>query len=561
MLTGRPQTARHIRWICVAVLPLLIRGVLAEGDQLDLRAFQPQWQVGQKWEVETIMRQTQEGRTPEAERRAKPVRWQFEVQGVEPCDGQDCYRVRIRSLLPGVPPESMLWVERQSMTLRRLRMQIPAADGLRTIEETYRSASGQPFPAFAAISVPPVVLPVFLSGTKGQATFHYESASRSDGAKALGDLGFGFVVEQTVHVPRRADAVSLLPEDHAKVLQQRPTIQVRLKSARDMGTRSLPARAMLVLVISLCPGVLPGQIDEGMARHVPWSGSYWPIRQGALILGPLTKYDRTTGHQAAAVAQHYRARFDGQPEDDPQDIYPDQLWRVLRLFLQQRGIPLIVDIEGGTQVWNYPVYAYRVDYRPAGSGNWYLGEMTLWMADDAVSEDMVGVKVSKQSYYFRFQIREGAAQLGSGRWVEPIIDNHPDFAWYPYLVQAENPELHYDKVKQLVDRTAAGPTGETVVPPAFGESNEPGIVAIPLDSQIATSVVPIPPPNVVRPNTVPAEANGVGGPRPGVEQPVERPPAGTSSNLPPRLLSPIELLSLVTDQTSKFILDVTVDTF
>ena len=40
-------------------------------------------------------------------------------------------------------------------------------------------------------------------------------------------------------------------------------------------------------------------VDEGMTRFVPWSGSYWPIRDGQLIHGPLRKYDQATGHRAA----------------------------------------------------------------------------------------------------------------------------------------------------------------------------------------------------------------------------------------------------------------------
>ncbi len=285
------------------------------------------------------------------------------------------------------------------------------------------------------------------------------------------------------------------------------------------GNRPMRRRA-IVLVWGIALGLtigfqrLQAGVDEGMARFVPWSGSYWPIREGMLIHGPLRKYDQATGRRAAAweldqnpplpsvpewygychawaaaavtdkepvssmvaqdvagrplplgvgdqkgmltachtddVAQHYGVRFQGEAGEDPQDIYPDELWRVLKLYIKQRGVPLIVDIESGTQVWNYPVYAYRVEYRPTEQEGVYFAEMSLWMADDAVPPDTVGVQVSKQTYYFMFRLQGGQAVLGTSRWVEPSVQSHPDFAWFPYVVRPENPEVQYEAVRRLI---------------------------------------------------------------------------------------------------------------
>ena len=369
-------------------------------------------------------------------------------------------------------------------------------------------------------------------------------------------------------------------------------------------------------------------VDEGVTRYVPWSGSYWPIREGALIRGPLAKYDRITGRQAARwefqenpphgevpewfgychawsaaavldhepsrmqaaigldgapvnlgiddqkglltachtddVAQHYGIRYDGQPDDDPQDIYPDQLWRVLKLYVQQRGVPIIIDVESGTQVWNYPVYAYRVVYRPTGQGDRYFAEMTLWMADDAVPPNILGVQISKQTFYFTFSLREGAAQLGTGRWVEPSVNNHPDFAWFPYVVRAENPEVDYERVRQLLGFPAADaspiPLGPGNIPSATGDPSAPPTTSIPLDNRGTHPTVLTVPPNTIpvlpsQPTESPA---GLGGVHVTPGGHVENPTAAAPQ---PWLLSPMELLSLILNQTSHFDLDVTVDKF
>lgn len=40
-------------------------------------------------------------------------------------------------------------------------------------------------------------------------------------------------------------------------------------------------------------------LEKAAAEITPWSGYWWPIREGSLLV-PLGKYDRLTGHQAAA---------------------------------------------------------------------------------------------------------------------------------------------------------------------------------------------------------------------------------------------------------------------
>ena len=32
------------------------------------------------------------------------------------------------------------------------------------------------------------------------------------------------------------------------------------------------------------------------------------------------------------------------------------LWRLLKLHVKEQGVPLILDVEAGAEVWNYPVY-------------------------------------------------------------------------------------------------------------------------------------------------------------------------------------------------------------
>jgi hypothetical protein len=324
-------------------------------------------------------------------------------------------------------------------------------------------------------------------------------------------------------------------------------------------------------------------VEEGHAQVVPWSGYWWPHREGAL-LGPLGKYDRICGRQAAEwerthhparpdvpawhgychgwaasailekepgkvrparartgdsidlwvrdqkgllaashaqdVANVYGDRYgDGLGSEDIQDLAPDALWRLLKLYVKQQGVPLIVDVEAGPEVWNYPVYAYRVSYGPRGSAGEQLAQLTLWMADNGVAPDTVGVKVRRHSYWFTFQLRNQAVVLGSGRWVGPSRQDHPDFAWYPFVAVPENPEVDYPTVQQLLGTAPA---------PASGGRQPPG----------------------GNPPAAPYNPDQPGAPGEG-QPPAQRVLA----------LSPHELAALVANKTSAFDLDATVDRF
>src|SRR5262249_8607090 len=106
------------------------------------------------------------------------------------------------------------------------------------------------------------------------------------------------------------------------------------------------------------------------------------------------------GDEANLVGKRYNGAG-----DDMQAIYPGVLWRHLRLYLKQRGVPLVLDIDCKSPVWNYPVYRYRIEYRDFGSSGQKLGKMQIWMADDKVKPDHVGTLVKKKTYQFTFRMQ------------------------------------------------------------------------------------------------------------------------------------------------------------
>jgi hypothetical protein len=351
--------------------------------------------------------------------------------------------------------------------------------------------------------------------------------------------------------------------------------------------RSFVVKSVIYLPILLCATAF-GETDKGSAAQMPYSGYWWQNRAGGLT-GPLGLYDQVTGSKAAPwdlethvspdtpawhgrchaqaaascvekeptqarsvqnvafevgdlkgllcacheqdVANSYGDRYgDGNGSEDPQDLKPDELWRLLQMYVKQRKLALILDLESGDQVWNYPVYQYEVTYDAAGSG-WYDAELKLVVADNNVDPSFVGTEPALHSYTFRFQMQDGSIVMGSGEWTGASSDDHPDFGWYPYVAVAENPEVDIAQVAKIVGYEVGGSN-----PPADdGQPTSPPVVNPPTETE-----------------------------RPPTPNPVstETPTGNNTTQVLTQwndLLSPNELVSLVANKTSSFGLDVFVD--
>ena len=144
-------------------------GLAAEQEDpersVSLAQLKPQWELGDKWIVETQSRPVQVREELADQVAIRPIQWQFTVQRVEKTLENDCYRVEVRCLLPGPEqPATVLWIDRKSNALRKLQTQLPVPGGFRTMTENYHFADGQPSPVLAPINALPVDLPLLLGG-------------------------------------------------------------------------------------------------------------------------------------------------------------------------------------------------------------------------------------------------------------------------------------------------------------------------------------------------------------------------------------------------------------
>ena len=297
---------------------------------------------------------------------------------------------------------------------------------------------------------------------------------------------------------------------------------------RTAGHFLIPCLALLLSI----PLVSAGE-DRGRARYTPWSGPWWPIVRGGVIQ-PLIVYDRLTGRRAAAWESRYRPpsaaepwwgychawsaasvldrvpritrwmraangtvvpvtvgaqkgmltachdadpahvygqRYSGRPGDNYHDMNPVYLWKCLRMYVRQRGVPLILDISAGREVWNYPVFAYHVEYRLLSDGR-QLARMKILMADVAVGPTFIGTRVKAKTYLFTFRTSGRSIVMASAQWVGASRRDHPDFAWYPTGVRPRNPELSYASVRRIIASTQSRDPSDRS-PPSPEEAVQP----------------------------------------------------------------------------------------
>jgi len=275
---------------------------------------------------------------------------------------------------------------------------------------------------------------------------------------------------------------------------------------------------MGLLVLLAAPAARAGT-EEARAKVIPWSGHWWPMRKGQMSNGyrdgeapPLRKHDRVTGAKAAdwerknhyvsefpkwyghchawaaaAVSEPeptHKIRFKGEtfwvgdvkamlteshygdkatlfgerytgPNCDPDDIHPDQLWKLMQDRMGEQGLPLLMDLDNTKEVWTYPVYGYRIEYQPDRSeSDLYNCELTLFVTNTTVPPDYVGCLTLRKYYTFDVKMKDGVIEEGTGKWTGKSKKDHPDYAWYPASRGQENTELDYSLAHDLAEEAS-----------------------------------------------------------------------------------------------------------
>jgi hypothetical protein len=157
------------------------------------------------------------------------------------------------------------------------------------------------------------------------------------------------------------------------------------------------------------------------------------------------------------AAVYYGERY-SEEGDDFDDVYPggvNGFHQTLINYIANQGLPIIMDLEPGPQVWNHPVFRYEMEWFDQDHRRYVT--CTVWMVSDNVTPDFVGTQEFTRTYTYSLEI-DGMGELldEPGQWEGASVDSHPDFMWFPTYVSTEHSYLDRDTIDEIVQSEADG---------------------------------------------------------------------------------------------------------
>ena len=160
-------------------------------------------------------------------------------------------------------------------------------------------------------------------------------------------------------------------------------------------------------------------------------------------------------HQGAdAGSSIYGTRYNG---DNGQaafdDINPLDLQNVLKMYLKDNHLPILLDTDPSAEIWTYPVYKYELSYTEENGVRHCT--LKIYCATDGYEDAVIDpddtgdTHVFTKTYTYDLTL-DGNGNPVSGQWTGDSVNDHPDFAWYPETDVSGNPYISLDNVHEIM---------------------------------------------------------------------------------------------------------------
>jgi hypothetical protein len=117
------------------------------------------------------------------------------------------------------------------------------------------------------------------------------------------------------------------------------------------------------------------------------------------------------------------------------DIAPVWMDYLLRYYVRYYRYPFIMDISADSQVWNYPVFAFRRNTTDLANGSQNV-VTTVWFSSP--DYNVTGTRYISRTYTYTLTPGQ------YGVWTGNSVKDHPDFAWVP---TGKSPMAHVSETK------------------------------------------------------------------------------------------------------------------
>lgn len=249
-----------------------------------------------------------------------------------------------------------------------------------------------------------------------------------------------------------------------------------------------------------------GFCEGYQSRFVPWSGYWWPMSIGGLVTGgdynghpaPLEKYDLAAHNSANGPAARFGRQYYYDPDAlawegmclywaaasilEPEPLHkgvyngvifsvgdkkglltalydgvilqkhqisdPKDFHQILTDFIARQGMPIIMDLGAGDEIWNHPVFKYETTSTLDDNIRHYTTH--IYYAEDAVSPDYTGTYVSSATYYYYYVVDAGTGTVISSGWEGGSEEAPPKAAYEPFETEPYNPGLDPQMVREIV---------------------------------------------------------------------------------------------------------------
>ena len=267
----------------------------------------------------------------------------------------------------------------------------------------------------------------------------------------------------------------------------------------------------LAVILVFClllagPATVSALTLNGEASYRPWSGYWWPTWESGLTTGryyrghpaPLEKYDLlVSGSYPGEVTRTELANHDPQEAEgwegychawanaailerlnfdhavhgktflsigDQKGIltvchYDDYkvlekcrsnplvFHRYLLDYIGEQGLPVAADLDGGSQVWSYPIYGYQMEISQGNLSD--SVSCTIYYADDmGGAVDYRGTIERSKTLSYRLD-KDGDGSYTGGEWTNDRDSDNVDFVWEPISQRAENSVIDYQRARAL----------------------------------------------------------------------------------------------------------------
>lgn len=236
------------------------------------------------------------------------------------------------------------------------------------------------------------------------------------------------------------------------------------------------------------------------ASHTPWSGYWWPMRNGGLLTGlgyrgfpaPLDKYASLDPVNASLVKATYSSKYyktdapswwgmcwewalaaSVEPEPARASVIKGVPWRVgdkkglvtlahsddvvvfgqgndpvvfhswLLEKIKGQGRVFVADLDVGEEIWSYPIFKYTMTENIVGLVK--SVSVVTYYADDNVTPDFEGTAERFTIFTYDLYLDQSGNVIG-GAWTGSSIESHPNTLTYHVAKRSTAPALNQDLV-------------------------------------------------------------------------------------------------------------------